>query len=88
MKHISDLFERHLKNIKPPQASVEKEFITTCAEVAHITLKPEQCTFTVGTKTIYLTAPSLLKSEIQKNKREILSTLKAKLGTSSPTEII
>ena len=88
MKHISDLFERHLKNIKPPQASVEKEFIAVCKEVTQITLKPEHCKYTVSTKTMYITAPSILKSELKKNKREIFSALKAKLGTNSPTEMI
>jgi hypothetical protein len=88
MKHIGELFSRYKKTIKPPQATVTKEFVVVCEAVTGIPIKPEQCVYTVATKTIYLQTPSLVKSELLQKKPALLAALKAKLGPNAPTNII
>ncbi len=88
MKHISDLFSRYQNKIKPPQSSIVKEFVSVCEERCGFKLKEEQCSYTVSTKTIYLTVPSILKSEVMRNKKTILQSLKDRLGINAPVEII
>ncbi len=88
MKHISDLFERYKNKIKPPQSAVIKEFVEVVKEVLGFDIKPEQCSYTVNTKTLYLKTPSVLKSEIIRQKTTLLKKLKESLGQNSPEQII
>jgi len=88
MKHISDLFSRYKNVIKPPQASVVKEFVEVCKEVSGLDIKNEQCSYTVSSKTIYLQTHSLIKSELLQKKEQLLTELKKRLGKNSPTQIL
>lgn len=88
MKHIGDLFSRYKERIKPPQASVIKAFVTICNEVTGFTIKEEYCSYNTITKTIHLTAPSVLKSELIRRKSDLLQKLQAELGGNAPTQII
>ena len=88
MKHISDLFERYKNKIKPPQSAVINEFVGVVKEVLDFDIKPDQCSYTVTTKTIHLKTPSVLKSEILRQKNTILGALKKQLGTNSPEQIV
>jgi hypothetical protein len=89
VSQLGNLIERYKKILKPPQASVEKEFIMVAKEVVGIELKPNQVSYTVSTKTIYIKAPSLLRSELLLYKVEILLNLKERLGDqNSPTTIL
>ncbi len=88
MKHISDLFARYKNIIKPPQASVIKEFIEVCKEVSGLDIKNEQCSYVLSTKTIYLQTPSLIKSELMQKKSQILIEMGKRMGKNTPTQII
>ncbi len=80
MKQIGDLFDKYKTRFKPPQASVEKEFINVVEQNTFFKLKPEQVSFTLSTRTIYLTVPGILKTEILFKKQPILRELEIRLG--------
>jgi hypothetical protein len=88
MKHISDLFSRYKTTIKPPQSSVTKIFIASVKEVSGIDITTEQCEYKVSSKTIYLKTPSILRSEILRQKKMILDRTKTSLGDSAPSDVI
>lgn len=89
MKHISDLFSRYQNLIKPPQSSVTKVFIEVCGEEMGLTLSPTQCEYNVHSRMLFVKTPSVLKSEILKKKKALLSELKIRLGeNNSPVEIL
>jgi len=88
MKHISSLFDKYQNRLVPPQTSIIKEFVVVCQEVCGFTITPEQCTYTVATKTIYITVPSVLKSELMQNETKLKQALKERLGKNAPTNIV
>ena len=88
MKHIGDLFEKYKKNLKAPQASVVKQVVKVIESVTHLSVQEQQVQYTVGTKTIYIHAPSILKQEILLQKTEILKQLKLELGEQSAPKTI
>lgn len=88
MKRVGDLFEKYRKTLKAPQGSVEVAAIEVICEVTRFTLKREQVSYTVSTRTLHLNAPSLLKSEIRFHHQTILDGLKTKLGERSCPLII
>ena len=88
MKHISDLFARHKKNLKPPQGVVVKEFVLVVKQVLGFDIKVEHCSYVVSTKTLHLNVPSVLKSEILRQKERVMSELKKQLGNNSPQQIL
>lgn len=86
---IGNLLLKYKKNLKPPQASVEKECIEVIKEVTNFLLKADQVEYTVSNKTLYLQIPSLLKSELKPQYPNILLALKNRLGAAhSPTTIL
>jgi len=86
---LGNLLERYKKIFKPPQASVEKEAIVVIADVCGITLQPHQLSYTVATKTLYVKAPSLLRSELFMRRTAILEALKGRLGEGNcPTTLL
>lgn len=88
MKRLGDLFERYRTRIKAPQASVEKECIVIIKELTQFDIQLSQLEYTVGTRTISLRVPSILRTEILFKKAEILEKLKAHLGADNcPTYI-
>ncbi len=86
---LGNLIERYKRILQPPQASIEKEFIQVVTETVGIQLLAHQVSYTVSNKTIYIKAPSILRSELLLHKVEILKVLKEKLGEqASPTTIL
>lgn len=86
---IGNLFAKYKQLLKPPQASVEKECIEVIKEITGFTLKPEQVSYTVSNRTLYLQVPSVLKSELKSQYPTILSQLKSRLTAAhSPTTIL
>ena len=89
MKQVGDLFAKYRKLLKPPQASVEKEFVVVVKDVAGLTISDEQVHYKVSTRTIGLTVPSLIKTEIKFKEQEILHEITNRLGEGNqPTTII
>lgn len=83
IEKIGGLFEKYKKLLKPPQSSVEKAFQRILEETTNFTLTTDQITYTVSTKTLYIQAPSIIKSEIQLKKPQLLSLLAKELGVEN-----
>lgn len=77
---LGNLLLRYKKNLKPPQASVQKEFVAVVEEVTGLILRNDQVEYSVATKTIVLKTPSLLRSELKLKHPEIMSLLVERLG--------
>lgn len=86
---LGNLLERYKKIFKPPQASVEKEAIEVVKHVCGIQLLPHQLSYTVATKTLYIKAPSLLRSELLMHRSTIVTELRTRLGEgNAPTTLL
>jgi dienelactone hydrolase len=86
---LGNLLLRYKKILKPPQASVEKEAIVVIKEVCGLELQVGQISYTVATRTLYIKAPSLLRSELLMRRTGILEALRSRLGDDSyPTTIL
>jgi hypothetical protein len=89
IKQVGDLFAKYQKILKPPQASVEKEFVVVVKELVGVTLQAEQVTYKVATRTIGLTAPGVIKTEIRFKQQQVLEELTRRLGEGNqPTAIV
>jgi hypothetical protein len=62
---IDALFAKYQQTLRPPQASVERVVCAAINEIVGCNLTPSQIHYTVATKTISISAPSLLKHEIK-----------------------
>lgn len=76
---ISALFAKYHATLKPPQATVERAVCTAINERVGCSLHNEQIRYTVSTKTIYISAPSVLKQEIRLHIPEILAEIRTVL---------
>jgi hypothetical protein len=86
---LGNLIERYKKILKPPQASVEKEAIVVIEKVTNIRLLPHQITYTVSSKTLFVKAPSIIRSELKVYHPTIIKELQAHLGAqNSPHTIL
>lgn len=88
MKPLRSLFDVYKTRLKPPQASVEAEVIQVLQDVTGYELRPDQVSYTTGSRVVSLQVPSILRTEIIKQKAAILAALSSKLGvTNSPKDI-
>lgn len=85
LKKVSDLLERYKNNLVPPQKTIEKAFIKAAAEACGITLLPSSVRYTVSTKTLYLTPPSVIKQELLIQKEVLVKALEKALGDRGAT---
>ena len=89
MKKLGSLFERYQKKLVPPQASVEKRVAEIICEITPLKITKEQVKYSVGTKTVSLQVPSVLKSELQHYKQAVLDRLDSEMGIkNSPKAIL
>lgn len=88
-QQLGQLLERYKRLLKPPQASVEKEAISVIAAVSGITLTSTQVRYTPSTRTLAITAPSVIRSELLRITPTLLSQLQNELGAGhAPLHII
>jgi hypothetical protein len=88
-KHqLGNLLSRYKNIFKPPQASVEKEFIVAVETVCGIKLLPHQVEYRVASKTISIKAPSLLRSELLLHRGDVLKEVENRIGASAPKTIL
>lgn len=88
-QQLGQLLERYKKILKPPQASVEKEAISVIVAETGITLTATQVRYTPSTRTLAITAPSVIRSELLRVAPTLLSELKNELGAAhTPLHII
>lgn len=88
MKRLGSLFDVYKTRFKPPQATVESEVIQVVREVLGYELQAGQVSYTTGSRTVSLHVPSVLKTEIIKQKAAVLATLSSSLGVqNAPKDI-
>ncbi len=88
LTRISSLFAKYHTTLRPPQASVERVVCTAVNEVVGCMLTPEKVRYTVTTKIIYITAPSVLKQEIRRLIPDILEVVRRDIPTASQIVIL
>ena len=79
-KKIGDLFEKYKTLLTPPQKTVEKAFREIVKNELDLDIPPDGVTYTVATKTIHLSVPSVLKQELLLHKTDLEDALKERLG--------
>ena len=86
---VKDLFAKYRTTLIAPQKTVELEMVRAVGEVCGFTLKEEQVSYTVSTKTISLRAPAVLRQEIKLKEKDLLKVLAGVLGKkSAPLHIV
>lgn len=85
---VGDLFEKYKTILKAPQSTVVKEVIEVISDLTGITLERKYIKYSVVTKTISITAPSVLKQEIKLQQSEIVLHLKARLGEQNAPKVM
>lgn len=85
---IGNLLSKYRSNLQPPQASIEKAYIKAVDEVLGLSLTSNQVSYTVATKTIFIQAPSIIKTEIKRKQPQILSALEKHLPNNSKPETV
>lgn len=88
IKPIKDLFSKYRQTLIAPQKTVELEVIRVVGELTGLTLKEDQVTYTVASRTLGITAPSLIRQELKLHHKHILSELKKRLGVKNAPEQI
>ena len=86
-KHLSNLLQVYKDRLRPPQASVEKQVAKVISTVVGLEISSEQVSYTVATKTIKLSVPSLLRTEIKAKEMEIRKQLKTELAARDIPEL-
>ena len=80
MKHISDLFAKYRETLQPPQSSVERVVRQAIITVTKIPVTDAMVTYKVAERAIYLQAPSVIKSEVKRKEKAILTEVEKELG--------
>ncbi len=76
---IKDLFSKYKNILIPPQKTVEMETIRVIGECTGLSIKENQITYTVSTRTVNLQVSGMIKQEIKIKSREILKELNKRL---------
>lgn len=85
---VSALFEKYKTILKAPQGAVVKEVIEVINDLTGITIDRKYIKYSVTSKAISITAPSVLKQEIKLHQSEIKLHLKARLGETNAPKIL
>ncbi len=85
---VRDLFEKYRKTLQAPQKTVEIESIRVVGELFNVKLTEQQVKYTVATKTLYISASSLIKQELKFQHEVILKELKKRLGLKNSPQCI
>lgn len=89
VKKLGDLFEKYRKTLRAPQGFVITTFCEVVEEVIQYPIKTSAVRYSVYKKTLFISAPGPIATEIKLHKTELLGHLRARLGdVSAPTEIV
>lgn len=89
IKNIGTLFERYKNILRAPQGTVVTTFQEVVEDLLGFKIKKEQCSYKVAARTLGLTLPGPLKTEIMLHKEEILAHIRGRLGDkSAPKDIV
>lgn len=85
---IKDLFAKYKTLLIAPQKTVELELIRLVGEKIGITLKEEQVSYSVYTRTVHCNVSGLIKQEIKLRNKELLQEITKRLGKRNAPEQI
>jgi len=86
---LGDLFEKYRKTLKAPQGTVIEAFRDVVEDLLSIKIPKEKIKYSPTSKILSIQGGGPIKSEINLNKKEILTHLKGRLGEkSAPKEIL
>lgn len=85
---VGSLFDKYKNILQPPQGVVLEEVIEVINDICGVLLQKKYIKYSVSTKTIAITAPSVLKQEILHRQAEILLHLRGRLGAKAPVKIL
>ena len=85
---VRDLFAKYRHTLQAPQKSVEIESIRIIGEITSLKLTEEQVKYTVTSRTLCVTAPSLVKQELKFHHETIIIELKNSLGVKNAPQCI
>jgi len=89
VKKVSDLFAVYKKRLRAPQKSVIDCFVEVVEEVCGIALPKKSVRYVPSSRTISVTAPGQIKTEIALSKDELIVHMKGRLGEqSAPHHIV
>jgi hypothetical protein len=88
MKKLGDLFGKYKTHFKPPQATIEKAFVDAVRASTGYEIEISKVRYTLPTKTISLSIPSLLKTELKLKQVVIIKELKKQLGEKEAPKTI
>jgi hypothetical protein len=89
VKRVVDLFEKYRRTLVAPERSVRAAFIEVVEDLAGITIPDELVTYKPSSRTLFVAANGMVKSEIMLRREEILAHLKGRLGErGAPTTIL
>lgn len=77
---ISELFKKYTDVLKAPQGTVIKNFIEVIEDVFNVTLRADQCSYSVASRTLTLRISGMLKTEILLKKKYVLEHMNHRLG--------
>ena len=77
---ISDLFKKYTDVLKAPQGTVVKNFIEVVQDMFGVTLRPDQCIYSVVSQTLSLRISGTMKTEITLHKKKIIEEMTERLG--------
>ncbi len=80
---ISNLFQKYATILKAPQGTVIKNFIEVIQEIFGVTLRPDQCAYSVTSRTLTVRISGTIKTEITLQKKKIFSMMEERLGEKS-----
>lgn len=88
-KPLNALLEKYRTRIRAPQKRIVEVFQHIAEQEIGVHIDTKYITYQVRDKNIFLTCPSLLKSEVSMKKRDILTRMKDILGErDAPQNII
>lgn len=85
---VRDLFAKYRNTLQAPQKSVEIESIRVIGEIINYKLTEDQVKYTVTSRTLCITAPSLIKQELRFHHKTIIIELKNSLGVKNAPQCI
>lgn len=88
MQQIGSLFDKYKKTLRPPQRSVEKKALEVINQEFQFHLTEANLSYNPKTKTLKLNVPSVVRTEVMRQKSRVLVRLKTVLGEYSPTELL
>ena len=80
---ISDLFKKYTNVLKAPQGTVVKNFIEVIEDLFNVTLRADQCSYSVASRTLSLRISGTLKTEIMLQKKKVIQHMTQRLGEKS-----